>query len=124
YNALVCTDFGPEFGRENVRQIARHEGEERADDLPVTLGGRGFAGGETFEALNDRIAEGWTIARTGLTEEYGLDAYLDARPDAVLIGALRADGRLVFFAPDDDVTGEAGDAMLSLLPPRGDEARA
>lgn len=117
YNALVCTDFGPEFGREHVRQIGRHEGREGTDDLPVTLGGRGFAGGETFEALNDRIAEGWVISRTGLTEEYGLEAYRAARPDAILIGVLRGGERLAFLAPDDDVTAEAGDDMIALTPP-------
>ncbi|MEO0360750.1 MAG: sodium:proton antiporter, partial [Pseudomonadota bacterium] len=120
YNALVCTDFGPEFGRDNVRQIARHEGRDDDGDLPATLGGRGFAGGEDYETLNRRIADGWRIARTKLTDEYGFEAYREARPGAVVLGALRAGGRLVFFAPEDEIAGKAGDEMIALSPPNGD----
>ncbi|MEM7545836.1 MAG: cation:proton antiporter [Pseudomonadota bacterium] len=117
YNALVCTDFGPEFGRSNVYQLARHEDLGDDDALPVTLGGRGIAAGEPFDTLNRRIAEGWTMRITGLTKEYDIQAYRAARPDALIIAALRNGKLLEFLSPHETVTGKPNDSLIALTPP-------
>lgn len=120
YNALVCTDFGPEFGRSNVYQLARHEKRDDAGALPVTLGGRGVADDVSFEELNERVAEGWRVSRTNITDEYGMEAYLAARPEAVPIGVMKTTGALTFFSPHEDPKAVAGDVMIALTPPNGD----
>ena len=117
YNALICTDFGPEFGRGKVYQIARHEGAPTDADLPATLGGRGFAGGLAHEALEARLKAGWRFARTKLTEDFGLDQYRDTRPDALPILVQRGGGALEFLRSDRDLAAGPGDAMISLVPP-------
>lgn len=123
YNALVCSDFGPEFGRSNVHQIGRHESEEGDRHMPATIGGRGIAGGLNFESLEAKIAEGWKITATKLSDSYDLEAYLEARPEAILIAAVRGERKeLALFEPEHDPTGEAGDRILALTPP-GEQAK-
>ncbi len=124
YNALVCSDFGPEFGRSNVHQIGRHEAAEDERQLPVTIGGRGVAGGETYESLEARIARGWKVASTKLSGEYGLDAYLAARPEAMVLAVARGQRReLTFISPHEEPAGEPGDTMIALVPPEDETER-
>jgi len=49
YNALICTDFGPEFGRGNVFQVGRHEAREVCADRPDRRIPAGDLSGRTRE---------------------------------------------------------------------------
>ncbi|KKK95646.1 hypothetical protein LCGC14_2670710, partial [marine sediment metagenome] len=60
YNTLVATDLAPEFGRENVYQVAREKAGNIRHSLPASLGGRNFGGKATFNDLNRMMWEGWT----------------------------------------------------------------
>ncbi len=80
YNALVCTDFGPEFGRGNVFQVGRPDSSEDRHTLAVTLGGRPLLndlGG--LRQLNARLASGWAFG--GTTLEPGLRRGATSRSD-------------------------------------------
>ena len=86
YNALICTDFGPEFGRQNVFQVGRAERDEGNKDLPLTLGGRSFGSGLKFYDILNQTRDGWQFRSTNLTEEYDLLAYMADRPNAEVLG--------------------------------------
>ncbi|GAA3874652.1 sodium:proton antiporter [Celeribacter arenosi] len=106
YNTLVATDLGPEFGRENVWQIARAKADGVRHALPSQLGGRAFGGSLSFEDIEKRFIDGWRIRVTRLTEEFTFDDWRKKRPDAVLLGRItdsggferftRGDGELLF----------------------------
>ena len=119
YNALVCTDFGPELGRSNVFQIGREEeGNHRA--LSFTLGGRPLTKpGLSFHNFRERFRDGWTFQVTGLTEEYGYDDYKADRPEeTAVILWIRPSGDIV-FASIASANPVAGDHVLSFGLPNG-----
>jgi hypothetical protein len=133
YNALVCTDLGPEIGRSHVFQVGRTrtqenggEGEEREraerHQLHFTVGGRLLFGeGASYAKLLRRIAEGWEFRATKLTGEFGYEAFLASRAEeAELLFALRGGpARLAFFGGDRErFTPGEGDTVVSFGPPK------
>lgn len=122
YNALVCTDFGPELGRNHVFQIGRSE-EKGRQALNFTLGGRALTKEPVgYMLLRDRLLSGWTFQVTRLTAEYGYDAYLASRPEgAMVLLWVKPSGTLV-FAMSGSKPAE-GDRIVSFAMPK-DEARA
>lgn len=115
YNTLVGTDMGPELGREAVWQISRVRDEAR-HALPAQLGGQGLRGQPTFDLVNRRLAEGWTLRSTRLTEEYGWDDWMADRPGAEPLLTV-SDGALRFFGEDQPVEVPPGDWITAFLPP-------
>lgn len=122
YNSLVCTDFGPEIGRNNVYEIggAREQPGRRA--LRVTIGGRQlFSPGLDFRDLRERHAAGWTFQTTRLTAEFTAEAYFESRPeDARIILWRKPDGTLVFDygREKNGAAPQQEDVILSFAPPR------
>ena len=117
YNALVCTDFGPEFGRGNVFQIGRPDSDETRHSLAVTLGGRpllNHVGG--LRALNARVAGGWTFRKTTLSADFD-EARLraDVGDEGGLVLARRG-ARLIWLTGGDPPKLAEGDVVLSFAP--------
>ncbi len=110
YNALVCTDLGPEMGRSNVFQLGRTKiqqpngtGEDGAKasassrhELHFTVGGGSILPeGVTLSELNRRIASGWEFTRTRLTEEFDYADFLESRPaESVILFVIKPNGRI------------------------------
>ena len=113
YNALVCTDFGPEFGRGNVFQIGRHEAAEGERDLPVTIGGRSLGSGAAFEECERRLLDGWTFGLTPLTATFGIDAYLASQAEAEILAVIRVGGATVFAVGGKLPATGPGDRVLA-----------
>ncbi len=112
YNALVCADLGPELGFEAVSQIGADR--ERAPVRGRVL----MPGGPSIEELVTRQAAGWQFSRTRLSEEFSLKDHLAARPEgAESLAVLKPDGRLLFFSTDARPVTEAGDTVISYVPP-------
>ncbi|HEY9552127.1 cation:proton antiporter [Allosphingosinicella sp.] len=112
YNALICADLGPEIGFESVSQIGadRERGPVRGRVL--------MPGGPSIEELVTREAAGWQFSRTKLTDEFSLKDHLAARPDnAESLAVLKPDKRLLFFSTDARPVTEAGDVLISYVPP-------
>ncbi len=117
YNALVCTNFGPEFGRGNVYEVGREESSKSRHSLVVTLGGRPFlpdCGG--FDALDARMQAGWVFRSTRLTEEFDAEAFQTQAPEGQVSVAVMRRKRLNWL------TGmpfefETDDVVLSFAPP-------
>jgi hypothetical protein len=119
YNALVCTDFGPEFGRNNVFQIGRLDSGDSIHNLAVTLGGRPLLKDVgDYAALNARLAEGWTFRKTTLSDDFN-EATLRAEigQQGGLLLARRAD-RLVWLTSAEPPKLLPDDVVLSFGPAR------
>jgi len=123
YNALVCTDFGPELGRSHVFQIGRID-EKARQALSFTLGGRSLTKEPvSFLELRERLLKGWTFQLTRLTDEFGWDAYETSRPEGALILLwIKPSGSIVFASTTSNSPGP-NDRILSFALPK-DEARA
>ncbi len=121
YNTLVATDLAPEFGRENVFQVARAKTESLRHALPATLGGRPFAHGATFDEMNRHIAEGWTFRVTRLTEEFGLEAWSAKRPASHLVARILPSGEFKMVNDIADMRGVPDTRLIALRPPETDD---
>ena len=113
YNALLCADLAPEFGRTNVFQIDRHEDNLREGDLPVTIGGRTLARGYPFEYFARNHAEGWAFKLTNISTEYPLKHYKETRPEAEILAVVSPNGTLKFAGPDHLPKAVDGDRILA-----------
>ena len=118
YNALICTDFAPEFGRRNVFQIGRAEDEAEHRGLPVTLGGRALGAGGDHADFARRHRMGWRFRRTNLTEDYDFEAWKADQPEGELIAVQGKSGALAFTSPGDPIAPRTGAALIFFAPPR------
>lgn len=119
YNTLVCTDFAPEFGRQNVFQIGRmKEQEDNPKDVAITLGGRTLLkSGSAHDVLQHRLNHGWVFRKTKLSEEFDFDTYYRGLPqDAELLFALKAAGSLSFATVNAGGLPRAGDTVVAFTP--------
>ena len=116
FNTLVATDLAPEFGRESIWQLARHKEDRARHALPTELGGQQINGNRTLAQYLDLLAEGWIFRTTRLTEEYTLDDWRAARPEAIPIAVVQ-DAELWFVSGDRDLDGKPGTRIISMLPP-------
>jgi hypothetical protein len=119
YNALVCTTFAPELGRNNVYQLPLAAAEE--DDprgLRHTM--RGTIVFET-DAVQDlllrRHYQGWKIRRTVLTESYDAAALAEDTGDqGMMLLLVRPGGRLVFHTEKQPLAPQSGDTVFTYVP--------
>lgn len=119
YNALVCTEFAPEIGRDAVYQLGDAAGDDPRS-LPETLRGRAlFASGLGVEDLLSREQAGWVFRKTRISERFGFDALKAALPEgADLLLLLRKNGALRFFTHASRPSPEPGDLVISYAPPQ------
>ncbi len=115
YNALICTDFGPEFGRNNVFQLGA-SGDDDDGARRVTLEGRQLGRGLAYDEIARRFADGWGFVTTRISEEYPLDAYLADREGVEVFAIVREGNRKVDFATSGKLpNASAGDALIGLV---------
>ena len=118
YNALVCSEFAPEIGRDSVYQL----GDTVDDDhraLPESLRGRAlFTSGLGVEDLQKRQQEGWIFRKTKLSERFDFDDVKTKLPDAAdLLLVVRANGTMRFFSHASRPEPAKGDTVISFTPP-------
>ena len=117
YNALVCTEFGAELGRDKVFQLGRHEGSEDARDLPVTLGGRTLLrSGADTDLLALRMGRGWTLQTDQLSEEQTMAEALTSRHEKAEAVALISEGKILLADEQGDLSAGPGDLLISFGP--------
>ena len=120
YNALVCTDFGPEIGRNNVFQIGTGRAQPEKHSLAFTIGGRQlFDQGLNYYELRSLMRRGWEFRSTKLTDEFTFEDLKAAMAeDARIVLWLTGDDDLTVMTADrDDEPGE-GDVVVQFAPPR------
>ncbi|EQB14655.1 cation:proton antiporter [Sphingobium lactosutens] len=119
YNALVCTEFAPEVGRDNVYQLGDASNDEDPRALPESLRGRAlFSAGHGVEDIIQREEQGWTFRKTRISEQFDFDAAkasLSEGGDMLLL--LRKSGALRFFTHASRPTPQPGDTILTYVPP-------
>lgn len=114
YNALVCTDLGPEIGRSNVFQLPDNIDKSERRSLNFTLGGKPlFDAGLSYRELRERQAKGWVFHSTLLTEEFGWEEFLTSRNgEAVKVMWIKPNGAFHFFANNQNLPS-ANDRVIS-----------
>lgn len=94
YNTLVTTDLGPEFGRNNVFQVAREQTGAARYELSSALGGRTFVANESYTSLLGKIRKDWEFRTTTISEEFTLEMWRENRPDGIIIAIISENGSL------------------------------
>ncbi len=119
YNALICTDFGPEFGRSNVFQIGRHASDVDSEtSLPITLGGRPFGSGLPYEHFSQNAYQNHEFRLTRLSDEYSLEQYLEERPEAEILAKITEKGVITIRTGETYPPISDGDRVLAFAPSR------
>ncbi|MFT4054102.1 MAG: sodium:proton antiporter [Novosphingobium sp.] len=118
YNALVCSEFAPEIGRDAVYQLGGSGDDEDHRSLPEALRGRAmFAAGHGVEEIMERETAGWTFRKTRISEQFDFADARSSLPDeAEMLFVLRKDGRIRFFTHASRPTPQAGDIVVSYGP--------
>ncbi|MEJ2652742.1 MAG: sodium:proton antiporter [Gammaproteobacteria bacterium] len=123
YNALVCTRFAPELGRNQVYQLPSLSREENGiKEVAHTLRGRIAFGEDThYEDFMRYHYEGWEFHSTQLSHEYPFEQLIRDLPRlGILIASVDTKGGLRLFPLQDDSQAQAGDTVISYRPPTDD----
>ena len=116
YNALICADFGPEFGRNHVFQFATHNTIADARKLPDTLGGRYLPNALTYDDALNILANGGKVSATNLSDEFTLEDYLEKNVGAYPIMAVPEKGPVRVFRNNGEVSVIKGEKLIALVP--------
>jgi NhaP-type Na+/H+ and K+/H+ antiporters len=125
YNALVCNEFAPDFGRDSVYQLGGMGNDEDHRSLPEALQGRAmFSSGIGVEGIMERERAGWTFRKTRISEQFAFADAQAALPDeADMLFLLRKDGKIRFFTHASRPAPQAGDVIVSYGPSRHAETQ-
>ena len=120
YNALVCSEFAHDIGRDSVYQLGGSGDDEDHRSLPEALRGRAmFTAGHGVEDILRREAAGWTFRKTRISEQFNFEDARSTLPDeADMLLVLRKDGRIRFFSHAARPTPQNGDIVVSYGPSR------
>ncbi|MDX1455303.1 MAG: sodium:proton antiporter [Gammaproteobacteria bacterium] len=119
YNALVCTKFGAELGRGQVYQLPMYDSE---DDDPRSLartnrGRVAFGEKAVYEELWSHLAAGWKFHKTGLTESYDWEEYLqECAEETIHLAEVSADGDVSLNAANRSIEPRPGSTVISFGP--------
>ncbi|MEW9856209.1 cation:proton antiporter [Novosphingobium sp. M1R2S20] len=120
YNALVCSELGPELGYDAVLQVAP----DRREGMTVPRGGTLFRGPVDIYELQTHMAEDWVFSRTRITGQFDLgdfEANLDAR--ALPFAVVREDGTYELYSSVRTPSAREGDQIIYFSPPETAEER-
>ena len=120
YNALVCNEFAYEIGRDTVFQLGDAVDDDDRHALPSSIRGRAlFESGFGVEDVNERLARGWVLRKTKLSEEFTFEAAQERLPDAAtMLLLIRENGTIRFFTHAARPEPRAGDIIVSFAPPQ------
>jgi CPA1 family monovalent cation:H+ antiporter len=115
-NELTCVRFATEFGRDNVFVLGHgSEASHEKHSISGAVSGRKIFGGDvSIDQLVSRIAAGQKPKTTELTEEFGLEDYLERHPQSLVLFAIDDDGRLRFPLADEPFEPASGWRLTAL----------
>jgi hypothetical protein len=121
YNALVCTAFAAELGRERVLQLPMYAADD-ADPRGMTRTVRGriaFDESALYEELWRRHSQGWKFQKTRLTETFSFEDYLrETSEETVTLLLVKPEGAVSVHSPQAPISPKAGDTVVSFGMPR------
>ena len=115
YNALVCTRFAPELGRERVHQLATGEIGTRHEASREWRGKIAIDQTMNHQRLADLMQAGASFVVE--THDAAGAPPTAADDDGWPVAIVRAGGELVFFGPDHEIHLTAGDIVVRLYRP-------
>lgn len=115
YNALVCSRYAAELGRNRVFQLPPPGVEER-ESRQVARSARGlYAMAEValYEELLAHWYRGWSFQKTRLSESFDFEACRAACPaEAIMVLLIKESGAVRFSAVDEPLKPDAGDLVV------------
>ena len=118
-NSLATVHASDVFERSNVYQLAPEGADEggRLTEMPAHLQGRIlFDTVATHAEMTKRFAQGATIKRTGLTDEFGFDEFVEHYRGAALpLFVVTEAGKLRVLEAQRKVPVKAGQTIISLV---------
>lgn len=119
-NTLACLRYAREFGSGSVFRIRLAD---QAENVAAIEGRLLFKEDTTLEALEDRLADGWQIKMTKLTEEYGFQKMLEQQGgEGIPLYAISRDNVVYPFAEDRTFKAGPGWQVANLVKPADDAA--
>lgn len=127
YNALVCIEYAPEFGRSHVFQLSGYDGsadngngEDDPRAIAYTARGRTvIRRGRGYESLARDWWAGWRFRTTTLSDEYNLEQCLaDDGEDSDLILARRPNGTITILGPGKQAPALSGTVLIRFALPQ------
>jgi NhaP-type Na+/H+ or K+/H+ antiporter len=116
-NTLAVHRFASVFGRGQCYQCATEKGSAAAEQHRYLHGRRLFASELTYSAIDERLALGFALRSTPLTQEFGLKEFREHHgPDAFILLAITESGRLLVATADEPLKPRAGQTIISLVP--------
>ncbi|WP_431028937.1 cation:proton antiporter [Lysinibacillus sp. LZ02] len=118
YNALICINFVPEWGREALYQTAIHSGDPT--NYSKSLGGKTLlTEGLDIHKLNDLVRGGYVIRKTTISEQYTYKMYREDNEHQVIPLFTIGPGKDLHFFVNGKVRTviEPGMVVVSLSPP-------
>ncbi|MBL1406621.1 MAG: sodium:proton antiporter [Rhizobiales bacterium] len=124
YNALICTEFGPEVGRGNVFQIGERinskdsEAFSDRNSLRFTVGGRQLtSSGDSYFGLLSKYSSGWSFSSTQLTKEFTFADFQNSREKgSINIMWFKPNNKFHFASDNEDAQPSEGNIILSFGP--------
>lgn len=124
YNALICSEFGPEVGRNNVFQIGERvnssdsEASSERNSLRFTVGGRQLTtSGDSYFGLLSKHNSGWSFSSTQLTKEFNFADFQNSREKgSINIMWFKPNNSFHFASNNEDTHPSEGNIILSFGP--------
>lgn len=119
YNALVCTNLGPDVGRSDVFELGQARRNSERTSLHFTVGGRPLTRDVNFGyvSANTKVALGWEFRATTLSESFSFEDHeLGPRGKGIVLFWRKPSGELVFASIAESQPGP-GDTIVSFVPP-------
>ncbi len=120
YNALVCTRFISELGRNRVYQLPMGSASDDPKGLlPSLRGVTAFGEGSVYEDLLRRHFQGWRCRKTRLSEDFDFDDLKESLgEEGVMLLSVRPDGQVLFSTAAAPLKPQADDVVVVFAPER------
>lgn len=120
YNALVCSELGPELGFDRVLQVSP----DQRRGMTRPRGGTLFTQPLEIYELQTKATEGWTFSATKITDRFGFDQFREnLDPGDTLVAVVRSDGSFALFSSVRKPSVGDGDTVISFVAPETAEER-
>jgi len=123
-NALAAQQFSRIFGRANVYQLPPKIVQDRRGSHEKHLHGRWLFGTTiTYNTLDERADDGWSVKATKLTSEFDFAAFRTRYGSAAVpLFILNQQGRLGVLTADGNAAPAPGQTLVCLIPPTTSES--